>query len=549
MSVAGLEELSAAAAGSADGVAWFGTERELCAVVEAWRPGATIRTAHATGDWEALLAEVDPAADVLVWRGIQDRGRDLRARLAAAEVGYAGLVVFLRPLLLPPGFWAIDPHDVSAPVEGAGAEPASVEDVALGRASAREMRLRDQEPAVVARREDIAGQITAGLFHPEKRRRVIVGPEPRRLTDEDAVLWSQAPRFEIAALSNLHWPVVLRHPHLVVGLVRAARRDATGELWRTLARRVAEFSFRAPALDWARRAYLHHHTPPMETLLCQRYQEALKLGLERMDQRAVGALIDRWERDQPDGFAALKRVLVADAWNDDDAVLAADPVAVSGGRAAVRAEVLRLHARAHLRRGDEAAAERVLRDALAVERAAGEARDLGAWASLVHRHGTAKPAPDGGVVTRAALADVMRRRGEAAEAARLLDELAPFERPEVWLVRGRLAEEQGRHEAAAADYAQAVAASETALDEANTRLALAAHHARRGDLEAARIEAVHAWGVAMSGVPAVRRLAIAFAAWDLVGPVAKRAIEEEVALAIDDAPPTLRAARSWAARL
>ena len=57
---------------------------------------------------------------------------------------------------------------------------------------------------------------------------------------------------------------------------------------------------------------------------------------------------------------------------------------------------------------------------------------------------TATPAPDGGVVTRAALADVMRRRGELDEAAAVLAVLPPIERPEVWLVRGRLAEKQGR---------------------------------------------------------------------------------------------------------
>ena len=90
------------------------------------------------------------------------------------------------------------------------------------------------------------------------------------------------------------------------------------------------------------------------------------------------------------------------------------------------------------------------------------------------------------MLTRAALADVMRRRGELDAAAQLLAELEPIERPEVWLVRGRLAEQQGRGEDAAADFAQAVAVSQTALDEANGRLALASFHARRGDRDAAR---------------------------------------------------------------
>lgn len=547
----GHDELAAAADGSADGVAWFGNEGELRAALEAWRPGATLHAAHASGDWEALLAEADTTADVLVWRGIQDKGRDLRARLATAEVGYPGLVVFMRPLLLPAGFWAIDPHAGEQPPDpNDPTDPSpTVEDLAVGRASASLLAAHDRDADVVARRADIIAQISAGLAHPEKRRRVIVGPAPRRLTDYDAALWSHAPSLHAADLPHLHWPVVLRHPHLVIGIVRAARGDASGDLWRVLAHRVAEFSFRAPALDWARRAYLHHHTPEMETLLCQRYQEALRLHLERMDVRAVATLLDRWVRDQPDGFAPMKRVLVADAWNDDEAVLDADPEAVSGGRPASWAEALRLHARAHLRRGDEAAAEAALIDALAIERAAGEARDLGAWASLVHRHGPATPAPEGGVVTRAALADVMRRRGRLDEAAAILVGLVPIERPEVWHVRGRLAEALGQVAEASEDYARAIAASQTALDEANARLAQAAFHARHGDIDAATFEAVHAWSVAMSGVPAVRRLAIGLAAWDLVGPNGRAAIEAEVALAIDDAPATLRAAKSWLARL
>jgi tetratricopeptide (TPR) repeat protein len=544
----GHRELAAAADGSADGVAWFGNEGELRAAVEAWRPGATLHAAHATGDWEALLAEADTSADVLVWRGIQDKGRDLRARLATAEVGYPGLVVFMRPLLLPAGFWAIDPHADEQPNDPNDPAP-TPEDLAVGRAPASLLAAHDRDDDVVARRADIVAQISAGLVHPEKRRRVIVGPEPRRLTEYDAALWSHAPSLRASDLPHLHWPVVLRHPHLLLGIVRAARGDASGDLWRALAHRVAEFSFRAPALDWARRAYLHHHTPEMETLLGQRYQEALRLHLERMDVRAVATLLDRWARDQPDGFAPLKRALVADAWNDDEAVLGTDPAIVSGGRPASRAEALRLHARAHLRRGDEAAAEASLIDALAIERAAGEARDLGAWASLVHRHGAPTPAPDGGVVTRAALADVMRRRGRLDEAASVLAGLVPVERPEVWLVRGRLAEAQGQVAAAAEDYAHAIAASQTALDEANARLAQAGFHARHGDLDAARFEAIHAWSVAMSGVPAVRRLAVGLAAWDLVGPTARDAIEAEVALAIDDAPATLRAAKSWRTRL
>jgi len=544
----GFEAFAAAAAAGAAGVAWFGTERELRAVLAAWRPEATLHAASAAGDWDALLADASKPADLLVWRSVQDQHRELRARLAVAEVGATSLSVFLRPMLLPPGFWAIDPAP-DADADVAPPPAPTLDDLAYGRAPAAALVAHAADPAVLDRRLDIAEQISRGLVDPEPRRRILIGPALHRLTDHDAAIWADLPRLDPADLPRLHWPAVLRHPHLVIGLVRAARRDPSGELWRALARRVSEFPFRAPALDWARRAHRHQPTPEMETLLCQRYQEVLRLGLERMDVRGVAALLDRWERDEPDGPAPIKRLLVADAWNDDATVLAVDPGAFAPANPALRAEVLRLQARAHQRCGDPAAAEAVLHEALALERDAGLARDLGAWASLVHRHGPPQPAPGGGTVTRAHLADLLRRRGALEAAAELLAGLDQAPRPEPWLASARLAEAAGAPDVAEARFEHAVTIAQTTLDEANARLARAAFHRRLGACDAARAEAVHAWGLAMSGVPAVRRLAIGLAAWDLVEAVDRPAIAEEVALAIDDAPPTLRAVTEWKRRM
>lgn len=570
--------LAAAPGGGADGVAWFGAEPALRAAIAAAWPGAVVHAAAAAEAWDLLLADAGAEADVIIWRGIHGRGRDLRVRIAMAEAGFGGVPIYLRPTLIPPGFWALDPGDGAVDPD---APTPSLDDLALGRADAATLAGAATDGHVLARRAEVAAQIAAGLVHPEKRRRVLIGSAPspptgapveaaplRRVTDHDAAIWSRTAALAPDAVDRVHWPLVFEVPHLVVGLVRAARRDATGILWWALARRVAELPLRAPALDWARRAHRQaveranlagrasvrdrsggqpsvHETA---SLLERRYEEALRGLLERVDARAIEALLVAWARDLPGGFASVKRALVADALEDDDAVLVIDPESAANGRASSRAEVSRLHGRAHARRGELAQAEAALREALAVEVAAGEARDLGAWASLTQRHLSGQPAPAGAAVTRATLADVLRRAGRLDDAEEVL---APADaaRLEVLTAAARLAEARRDSDAAERHYRAAIAACRVPRDAVTAHLELASWLARSGARDEAADEAAVAWRLAVDTLHAVRRLAIGLVAWELVGEDERRAIEADVAIALDDAPPTLRAARAWAARL
>jgi len=496
---------------SAAPIAYFGPDQALLAAVRDELPGATVALLTAGDDHEVMVGAAASGADVLAWRGVQDRGRDIQVRLAVAEAGFAGLLVYRRPHLEPPGFRLVDGGE--ALVAPAPAPPGDPEDV-----------LRALTASRVARRGD--------------------GPDRRGLDDELIAAWASSEAVTSVDPESVAWPLVHRHPLVCVGLVKAAIRGVP-KMWAALAARAVELPFRAPRLGWARRAYAETPDEAARARLSAAWDDLVTGRIAVGDVVGARAHLRAWDEELPGGPARGRGILLAAALGDLVPALASEPRAAAGGMPALEAELLRLRGRARLAAGDAVGAAVDLEAALALEITAEQARDWGAWESAMAPSVAATSAPSGGAATRLALIELALRAGDLAGANAWASGLSSSA-PAAWVARALLASARGDTASAWACWAAAVAATRgTPLASAEVR----ARHARQlheAGASPARVTAMAAAALAeIAGVPLVARLELCLALRDVLPPDRRAQLDTEVAFALDELPADLGAVRTW----
>ncbi|PIE17224.1 MAG: hypothetical protein CSA66_06390 [Proteobacteria bacterium] len=438
-------------------MAWFGDRGSLEQALAEGCPGLSLQVHDAGRPWPELVrAALSADADTAIaWTGVHELARELRVRLAMARADVGALLVVLRPTVATPGLWGVEPPprrprepedrlaallaaepsaleraralvgdgtlDEGALVarleaaEDPGAASAlaayeagaiEVEAVVQARVSADVLRALWGRPEVAARRADIAEQLGWAITHTLPRRRFFVAPMGRPIEPPDASLWLPSLAGAAEWARNPRWPLIFRHPRLLVGLVRAAERSDRGTLWWRLADKAPELPFPAPALGWARR-YAAVDPDGGEPLLGLRYQQAVSHAAMRDDFDRIAGLTAAWQADLPAGWGGVKARLLAAICGDDERVVALRPE-VEGARShAVEAELFRLRGLVLRRAGYLAEAEVDLRTALALELQWGRARDLAPWSSLILPHDAGRETAVGSAATRVALAALL----------------------------------------------------------------------------------------------------------------------------------------------